>query len=415
MPDYQGTVNAISSFANIFDEVRVRQLDTQWAHKISVIPPDAGDGIRNAWWRYNDVVRNGPLAQINAGGDITTRSAGEYNVGDPALAGCAYMHGDTLPVPGEDAWVGYTNRLEPSATTSDGVGVGVKHFDEGEGDPGATEAGVQPYAWFDSAVTGVSNRVVPGEHWNITPADDIDIDMFRNMSFVRFPHVYYNAGEARVVLGEKTETGLNLEIVHIFTVPDDPMWSQSDLFIQAANEGDATTQFLQAAHYKAGKTDTIKTQNGEGRGGGVGGAVSLTEDEWHPLISIQLRDGFENVNLKPLSLAVDISTSKFIQLTRNADLNSDADFGPPEDTDDSEYAAVVDNAATGFGAGGVGTREYFNFVGAADSGPGQDSNSFADEIGDIALATGDTITLMVKPLDSGPEFNGASLRWGANF
>ena len=118
MTDYDGAVNALGEFTNIFEEVRVRQLETQWRHKISVIPETVGDGITNKWWDYNSVTRDGPLAAIASGGDITTRRSGEYNVGDPALAGTAYQHGDTLPTSGEDAWVGYTNRLNVTAGTS---------------------------------------------------------------------------------------------------------------------------------------------------------------------------------------------------------------------------------------------------------------------------------------------------------
>jgi hypothetical protein len=403
----------ISEFGNVFEELRTRELDTQWKHKISVIPE--AEGVADKWWTYTSgVSREKAAAKVPAGESIQTRQKGEYIVGTPALAGGGFRLGATLPQPGtnDDVWCGYTNRLTTGVTAPDGVGVGVTYFNEGEGDGGgALTDGVQPYAWFDSALDAVPNRVVPADQWNAIEdwRDKLYIDHFRAGAFIRIPHTYYNEGNAAIRIGDKVDGRVVVREVHRFQVTGGPMWSQSDLEWQQQTEGANCTSYLAAAHYAAGDPGAPIRTNGEGRGGGVGGAVSLTEDAWHPLISIRLRTGWENVNPAPLSFSIDCDDDVFVQLTRNADLDSTASFGLPSDTTSQDAAIAVDNTATGF-AGGVGDREYFTFASDQLKGGGTDA-AFRG----FTLVPGDTLTFMVKPLNTSTAFNGASLRWGGNF
>jgi len=397
---------------NAFNELKVRELNTQWKHKVSVTPPS--EGVTARWWdATSGVTRDGPAAKIPGGEHISTRQSGEYIVGDPALAGGSFRLGSTLPAEGstDDAWCGYTNRFTDGVSTPDGVGVGVTYFAAGEGDAGgADSAGVQPYAWFRSSVA--TDKTVPADQWNQIDGDwrtIIDIDNFRYGAFVRIPFTFYNEGSATVRIGDKTDHQLDTKEAHTFVVDDGPMWGESDLQWQQATTG-SVTSYVDAAHFKAGeKTDPIRS-TGIGRGGGLGGSVNFTEGEWYPLLSFRLRDGWENVNLQPLSFTVDASNDLYVQLTINADLDSNASFGLPGDTASSEAAAEADNTATGFASTDRGEREYFRFVSTDINTTG-----LTADFADFALAPGDTVTLMAYPVTSSTTFNGASLLWGGNF
>lgn len=403
--------------SNDFNELSVRQLETQWKHKVSVVPESVG--ITTRWWEYTaGVTRTGPSAEVSAGEHIYTRKVGEYNVGDPALAGAGVRFGSTLPQDGagDDWWTGYTNRLSPNVTDAEGAGIGVKYFQAGEGDEGgAKEAGPQEYVWFRSSVSGVPDTVVPKDRWN---GSQPDLDFFRDGGFVRCPFLFYDEGYIGINWGLKTRYGTDSRRLHTFTVEESPMWNLSDMPIQMGTSGANVTGYIDAAHFKAGAINRTIRENFEGRDGSVmGSSVSISQGTPTPLISIQLRDGWESLNIRPLSLRVSCDDSYYVGISVGGSLDSNADFSPPKSdvTDISpaadSYGVLSDNDATGFDSAQVGETGYGTFV---EGSGGFEESTLQGEIEEVGL-TGDRIaTLYIIPIGA-TAFNGASIRWGVNF
>lgn len=400
-----------------FHQLRVSEPVTQWKHKIATVPED--DGITTKWWNYSaNVTRSGPLAQIPAGEQIYTEESGNYIVGEPARGGGAVQIGDTLPQDGagDDFWTGYTNRL--LETNGDGAGVGVKYFQEGEGDRGgATQAGPQLYSWFYSDVAGVSNKIVPAEHWKhfpIEPGEKTNWDLLRSGALVRVPHTFYDFGSADIVMGLKTSNGLITKRVDTFSVQNDPMWASPDLHWMAATEGSNITGYIGAAHYQAGRDGVVTRLSGEGRDGGIFGSpldISVS-GQWYPVISFQLRPGWENVSLQPITYSMDVSADIYVQITIGGELGTNANFQPPNDAGgSSEYAVLVDNEATGFGTGGRGIREYFKYHQSEKN----DAVDISGVLERIDLPVDVQLILMINPLTDNATFNAASLQWGGDF
>ena len=402
-----------------FGSFKVEELQTQWKHKISVIPE--AEGITTKWWSYTDgVSRNGPEAEVPGGETITSDQSGEYIVGTSALAGGAgRVTGTAQDGTGDDWWTGYTDRINVADADDNGAGVGYKYFAAGEGDAGgATEAGPQAYVWFRSGVAGAADRIVPRDQWNGDDLDDFDVDLsepFHRGGFVRLDHTFYNHGNVDVNFGVKTaDGGLEIVTLHAFNVPDAPMWSQSDLKWQMGTEGAYLTGYLNAAHYKAGNGRRNIRQDGTGRDGSVlGSGVNFSQGDAHPLVSIRLRDGFENVNLSPTGLSVDLDADYYVFVSVGAELEN-ANFTRPNDelpevtTGSSEYVAVADNDATGYA--GLGDVELLEFVpdGGFFSTASVDTN-----IDEFALGPGEIATLGVIPVGA-TSLNGSSFRWAAN-
>jgi len=398
---------------NAFNELDVRELRTQWSHKVSVVPETSG--ITTKWWEFSGgVTRAGPSAEVSPGEEIYTAQSGEYNVGDPALAGAGVRFGDADPVDGagDDWWTGYTNRLIPGVSDADGVGIGVKYFAEGEGDNGgARSAGPQEYIWFRSAVPGVPDRVIPKDQWD-NPG--VSTDFFRDGGFIRAPFTFYDEGYARLNWNVKTDTGYDIRTLHTFTIAADPMWAKSDLHWQMASKGSNVAGYIDAAHYKAG---TTIRENAEGRDGTVAGsAPSFSQGTPIPLISLKLRSGWENVNLTPLSMTVDCDSDYYVFISIGPTLTGATFSAPGSDfanvtPADSEYAAVADNDATGFDGGDTGSVEYTEYVPADGK---KDGSSISDEIDQLGLAPNQIATLGIIPIGA-TTLNGSSFRWGANF
>jgi len=234
---------------------------------------------------------------------------------------------------------------------------------------------------------------------------------------MRVKFYFYDEGFARINWGVKHDTGFDVRTLHTFVVPDNPMWGQSDLKCQMQTQGSNIQGNLIATHFKAGIADNNIRENAEGRDGTVlGDGVAVAEGTPIPLVSVELRDGWENVNVSPLAFSVDMDADYYVFLSVGSDLDG-ATFREPGsdipafDQQSSEYAVLADNQATGFGAGGVGSIEYKEYVA---SGGFFSSSSVADEIDDFGLATGERATLGVLPVGAST-LNGSSLRWGMNF
>lgn len=413
----------VDRYTDDFDSVKTEELETQWKHKISVIPES--EGITTKWWDYTaGVSRVGPEAQVPPGETITTNQSGEYIVGTPALAGGAARVEGTAQA-GDDWWTGYTDRLGKPAADDNGVGIGYKYFNENQGDlGGAKAAGEQEYVWFRSGVGGVDDLVIPRDRWNGDRLDDFTVDLskgnlFHRGGFVRIDHTFYNHGSADVNFGIKTANGqILIKTLHSFNAESDPMWSQSDLFWQMGTLGANLTGYINAAHYKAGNGDRIIRFNGTGRDGGVlGGATgAISQGTPIPLISIRVRSGWENVNVTPIDYRVRTDGSYYVFMTVGADL-TDANFTPPNsETPEisppgSEYAVEADNEATAFTD--IGDVEALKYVGADGQGS-QSSGSLSGEPPDMSLSEGEIATLGVIPVGM-TAFEGASLEWGVNF
>lgn len=405
---------------NDFDELETQQLETQWEHKISAIPES--EGITTRWWDYTaGVTRSGPEAQIPTGEDITTKQSGEYIVGVPALAGFAYrVEGAATSGSGDDSWAGYTDRLEAADSADNGAGVGHKYFTDGEGDAGGAEgAGEQEYVWFKSGVSGVSDLVIPRDQWNGDDLSDIvgsDENLFHMGVFGRLDFTFYNQGCVHVNVGIKTDDGdLKIRTLHNFNVKSKPMWTQSDLKIQVRTEGVNLNSYLNAAHFRGGKSNSFSRRNGSGRDGTVmGSGVTVSQGTPVPLISIKSRPGWENVNLTPTAHSAELDESYYIFLSIGSDLTN-ATFEAPNSEvagispSSSEYAVLVDNDADGFND--VGEIEYIEYV---ESGGRFSQSASGADLEGLSLAPGQVATLGVVPVNA-TTFSGASLGWGGNF
>lgn len=400
-PTQDAIEEALDMSVNPFNELRVRQLESVWRHKISVVPET--DGITDRWWDFTTgVTRNGPSAVVPGGESIGTTQAGEYSVGDPALAGAGVEYtGPPEPAAGDDWWTGYTNRLQ-EGVESDGVGIGVD-------DTGA-------YVFFDSSVTGNDDRKVYQENWD----NPTDVSNFQNGGFVRLPHLFYNHGFARINWSQKTDTGIEITTLHTFTVEDGSMWGQSDLFwqMEAAGNGEG---YIDAAHYKAGQAVRDTRANWEGRDGDTFGTqpTTITTGTPIPIISLRIRAGWESVALavSNISLALDGDFYSFVTLRPELE---GANFTPPGDDitgfnpDSSEYAVLTDNEATGFAD--IGAVQGGQFVKSEAGGVGNtpDSGSLEAAARDVGLSREDTVTVGVIP-NGATTLDGASVEWATAF
>jgi hypothetical protein len=408
-----------------FNSLKTEELQTQWKHKISVVPES--EGITTKWWTYTDgVSRVGPEAQVPAGETITTDQSGDYTVGTPALAGgAARLEGDVVQGDGDDWWSGYTNRLgDQNASEDDGVGIGYKYFAEGEGfGNGAEEAGGQEYVWFSSGVAGVDDQIVPRDQWNGDDLSEFDADLsslFHRTGFVRIDHTFYNQGSADVSWGVKTSDGkIDIVTLHSFNFSNNPMWSDSDLKWQMATEGVNLTGYINAAHYKGGNGDRLIRYSGTGRDGTVlgSGLGEVTTGAPVPVISIMVRTGWENINATPVDCRIEMDGSFYLFVATNAILDGTENFRAPNseaptiDPSGSEYALLADNEAQGFSD--IGEVEVFKFINSSGQG-NQTSAAVSGTLPDFSLSAGEVAVMGVVPIDA-TTFYGASLEWGSNF
>lgn len=406
-----------------FDDLSVSQLETQFSHKISVIPES--DGITERWWAYTDgVSRVGPEAEVPAGEEIRTSQTGEYVVGIPALAGGGIRVTGEATDPTDDCWAGFGDRQ--TQTPADGVGVGYAYFDEGEGDlGGADSAGGQEYVWFRSSVAGVSNLRIPRDEWNGDNLTEFDIDvgeLFHAGGFLRLDHTFYDQGQIDVNWGVKTsDGGLEIVTLHSLNVKNQPMWGKSDLRYEMATEGVNLTGYLAAAHYKAGDGERLIRFNSAGRDGSVlGGPLSgFEQGDIVPIISLKLRDEWESVNVTPIDFNADFNDKFYPVLLLNPTL-VEPDFNAPNSElagvtqNSSEYAVLVDNTTTEITD--PGRIEYLNYAdGVAPQGPNPAVAATASgTFPTPKLEPGEIVALAAIIVDA-TEFQGASMNWGANF
>lgn len=425
MPGYElGTAKTLEDVmaarTNDFDELEVAELKTQWKHKISVVPES--EGITTRWWTYTGgVSRVGPEAQVPPENTITTNQSGEYIVGVPALAGMAYrVEGDAQSGSNDDSWAGYTDRVDVADSADNGAGVGYAYFSDGEGDEGGADgAGDQEYVWFKSGVSGVDDLRIPRDQWNGEDISDIvgsDERLFHRGGFVRLDFTFYNQGAVHVNWGFKTDSG-NLEIktLHNFNVPSSPMWSQSDLKIQVGTLGTNLNSYINASHFRGGNGQRTIRGNGTGRDGTVmGSSVSVSAGTPIPLISIKMRDGWENVNLTPTGYSVEMDGSYYAFVSIDSDVTNPTFEAPNSELtgispSSSEYAVLVDNDADGFND--IGEIEHWEYV---ESG-GKFAGASADEsFNDLSLGKGQSATLGIVPVGA-TSFSGSSISWGANY
>jgi len=410
---------------DVFDSLKTEELRTQWKHKISAIPES--EGITTKWWTFTGgVSRVGPEAQVPAGETIQSDQTGEYIVGTPALAGgAARVEGTAQSGAGDDWWTGYTDRIDTADADDNGVGIGYKYFSAGEGDAGgADQAGHQEYVWFRSGVSGVSDVVIPRDQWN---GDDLSVfdsedlskgNLFHRGCFCRIDHTFYNHGGVDINIGIKTSDGkLKTVTLHSFTQIGEPMWSESDLRWEMGTEGTNLTGYINAAHYKGGNGEQLIRFSGTGRDGTVLGSAlgAVTAATPVPVISIQVRTGWENVNTEPVDFRVEMDDSFYVFLSTNATLDGTESFEAPNSESPeispagSEYAILADNDAEDFTD--IGEIEMIKYV----SGSGNQSTSTVQGVlPEFALSSGEIAVLGVIPIDAST-FNGASLEWGANF
>lgn len=440
MVDYQGVLNATEAMmekrTDDFDSLKTEELQTQWKHKISVVPESADGGgsetaITTKWWTFTSgVSRTGPEAEIPAGETITSDQSGDYVVGTPALAGgAARVEGTAQDGDNDDWWTGFTNRINVADADDDGVGIGYKYFSQGDGALGGADSdGDQEYVWFRSGVSGVDDVEVPRDQWNGVLQDLIDDgtfttdlskgNLFHSGGFNRIDFTFYNQGAADVNWGVKTDDGkIHIITLHSFNQKGDPMWKESDLKWQMGTEGVNLTGYINAAHYKGGNSRRLIRFAGSGRDGTVlGSTLSLTQGVPVPVLTIQAREGWESVNVSPISARVECDDSFYLFISTNSSLQN-ADFIPPLseaptiDPADSEYAVLVDNDADGFSD--IGEVEEFEYIPGTGTGVNAQAQGNV-EAPDFALSPGENATVGIVPIDAS-SFEGASFQWGSNF
>lgn len=404
---------------NIFDELTTRELQIIWEHSIAKVPPS--EGITDKFWEYSaGVTRDGPSAVVGEGEHIQTKEYGDYGGGQPVLAGAA-IELTGQPTGDQDAWTGYYD-----TDVGEGIGLGTTVFAEGEGTPGATTAGPQPYVFFERFGDG---RIrVPQEHWNInvcdgSAGDGPALDLTDGVT-VRMPHACYFHSQAIVEIGIKLDDGGYAQVpVHEFNHQGGPMWSHSDLRIRTectGTEGDSFAAKLTTVHYEGEQGRAVKritpeqwTPNKDN-----GNTLSLnTYPNWTYVMGFQRRSGWERINLTPFHLSINASADVEAQITVGGDFSGTTFDGTyPEDIPDSERAVNYDlnrpNAGTETTINDIGQREWSDFV----PGDKNDAISLSDSLENVTLGQTDIVALLIRPAGgTSASLNGAALSNGAGF
>lgn len=403
---------------NVFDELITRELQIIWEHSIAKVPPS--EGITEKFFDYSaGVTRDGPSAIVGEGEYIQTKEYGDYGGGQPVLAGGTFEI-DQQPTGDQDGWVGYVD-------TRNGYGLGVKDFAAGEGTPGATSAGPQPYVFFQRF--GNARTVVPQEHWNLNTctAGDADegppLDLTDGVT-VRLPHACYFHSQAVIEVGIKLDNGgFALVPVHEFNHKGGPMWEHSDLRMRMETSGTAGNGFaskLTTVHYEGETGRSVKRVTGEAwtPQKNNGNALSINAyPNWTYVIGFQRRSGWGKIDLTPLHLTLNTTQDVEAQITIGGSFSgTNFDGTYPEDISDSERAVNYDlslpNASAETTIDAVGQREWIDFI----AGDKQDPVNVGASLKNVTLGATDVVAFMVRPATgTAGDVNGAALSNGAGF
>lgn len=397
------------------DELITKEFKPFLNHFFAAVPED--EGITSL--RFNttttanaSVTRDGPDAQVHVDAatqeeaSIETSEKANYAPGSAALAGLAVGLPNGLPTGEQDAHFGITN-------CTNGYGAGIKDFNAGEGTPGASEPGVQPYVFLDIADTRTR---VPQEHWNIDTLDGGNseanpsggnLNDFLDGAIVRLPHLWYGRGELLAVFGVFNQGRFELHPAHAFIPPTDGMPEQPNVPLKVhvlSNETAAALDVnVRAVHYDRLTDEADFRDNGETRRG------QTVSTSWEPLLSWRKRDGWAQVNTRPVAVAIASNQDMSLDLQLGTELNG-ASFSTPTHTSGSETAVEVDIDATGFSS--TGERRW---IGQVTGGQGsQRGISFATL--DFNLPQDEIVSLAGK-VDAGltdAEVDSAVL-WGSEF
>jgi hypothetical protein len=407
---------------NLFNELKTRELQIIWEHSFAKVP--AAAGITDKFFEYSPgVARDGPSAVVGEGEYITTKESGDYGGGQPVIAGAAFGI-DSQPTGDQDAWVGYSNQ-------TDGVGVGVREFAAGEGDPGASTSGPQPYVFFERF--GNQRTVVPQEHWNLNTlqAGDADegppLDLTDGVT-ARFPHACYFHSAATVELGVKLAGGgFALVPVHEFNHQGGPMWSHSDLPVQlraSGTQGDGWSAKLTTVHYEGETGRNTKRTNGQSWTPQFNGGAALSlaaYPDWTYVMAFRKRAGWERADVTPQALSLNADQNVEVQITVGGSFSNTA-WDLPEDTGSSECATEYDLATYDLASGSekttntsvdaVGEREWVD-VAAGDK---QTTVSVEADLEKVVLASDEPVALLTRPAAStATGIRYAALRNGGGF
>lgn len=401
---------------NLFDELSTRELQIIWEHSFAKVPET--EGFTDKFFTYSGATRDGPSAAMGEGDWIKTKEVGDYGGGQPVLAGSTFEI-NQQPTGDQDAWTGYTDQV-------DGVGLGVRDFDQGEGTPGATTAGPQPYVFFERF--GNSRVIVPQEHWNINVCDGSrddgpELDLSDGVT-VRMPHACYFHSKAGVELGIKLDNGgFALVPVHEFNYRGGPMWSHSDLPVQTrvtGTEGNGFEARTTTVHYEGETGRGVKRVTGEvwTPQKDNGNVLSLNAyPNWTYVMGFQRRSGWEKIDLTPLYLTLNTTQDVEAQITIGGSFSGTSFDGTyPEYIPDSERAVNYDlslpNAGTETTIDTIGQREWADFI----SGDKQDPVNVGANLENVTLGATDVVAFMIRPATAtAGDLNGASLANGAGF
>lgn len=374
-----------TEYGGPLNELRTREYESFFNHLFSVVPES--EGFTTLWFD-DDTSANGAInrdaadiilhtdASANEHAQLETTERINYPPGTTGAAGWTFRP-ERLPTGEQDAWAGATD-------SNDGVGIGIKEFDSGEGTPDVTTAGVQPYVFYER--TNQTRIRIPQEHWNIDtldgsggPANESgeDINDFLDGVICRIdPQLYYGHGKYTIQLLSKKgsnpvelsgargmllldEADVDLIAAHNFVVTQEAMVDQPNVPITGRVETNSTgTQAMDvhwtAVHYERARSIANMRINGERRSG-----VDV-DTAWEPLITWRKRSGWEQVNSRPVAVVVASDTDLTLDLQLGADLNANASFGLPTHTTSSEAALEFDISATGFDS--TGERRWIGQV-----------------------------------------------------
>lgn len=419
----------------VFGAFEVEELGIIWEHELHAPDPDAGNGITDKFFEYDDanVTRSGPDVDVEEGGFIRTRERGDYGAGKQAIPGCAGRWNQD-PVGDQDAWMGYYDD-----SNGIGAGVGYKHFNAGES--GASEAGAQFYAFFE--VGGEGREVVPAENFNVDALDGSGVAPTLDPTdgiTLRMPGAAYGHSRLGIMVGIKTDDAdadsissfrdaFTMYPAHVFTKPGETMWDEFDLPIEWNTSGTQSNGFVlkaTACHYQGDLGRKLKRVSGEGftpqKNGGT--AISLnTFPDWTYLLSFRKRTGWEGVDVSPLGVSINTDQNIEVQITVGGDFNNTS-YALPDDTAATEGAVEYDiktwdlanDTEKTEGDTAIGTdrgrREWYDTV----PGDKQEPVNVEASLDNVVLSGGDALALLARPATStATVVNYAALRNGSNF
>jgi len=395
--------------SDIFDQQSVSQPGIKWEHEFADINPNAGNGITDKFFEYDDANtnRSGPDVRVLEGGFIRTKESGDYAAGQPAIAGAAARF-DASPTGDQDGWIGYTDG-------DDGYGFGV----DADG----------PYVFIDQSGT---RTTVPQTDWNLATLDGTEpngLTFDETDGFlIRLPHAADGHAQAVVTLGVKFDGGgFALIDIHQFNERDRTMWDRFDLPIEwnfSGTQADGNFLAATACHYQGDTARGNKRLGGETwtpqKNSGANIALNAHPD-WTYIMGMRRRSGWEAVDITPTSLTINADQNIEVQLTVRGSF-SNTSFGLPDDTSDSEAATAYDlktydlandqEKTTETTIDAVGEREWIDAV----AGDKQNPVNVGAALDNVVLAGGDVLAMLARPATgTATEVRYAAMRNGSAF